>query len=241
MTTDTGIDEAGLAKLREPFGPDATDKLPRGVDKSKPKARCGVCNGWHEPASIHLDYVGHAQVTARLLDIDACWTWEPFSVDEQGQPALVRNTKGEPIGLWIRLTVCGMTRPGFGELPASKGADGIKEAIGDAIRNAAMRFGVALELWAKGDLASDEQPPSPQQQAQVPSPTDDAPAQQQEPPPLTTSQQAAFDAIKQIDEQGRARVKAWMDEQGWPVQFRELTDEQADAVRNRAIQEDVPF
>ena len=34
-----------------------------------------------------------------------------------------------------------------------------KEVIGDALRNAAMRFGAALELWHKGDLHKEE--PSP--------------------------------------------------------------------------------
>jgi len=52
----------------------------------------------------------------------------------------------EPVGLWIRLTIAGVTRPGFG---CGKNA---REAISDAIRNAAMRFGVALDLWAKEDL-----------------------------------------------------------------------------------------
>ena len=32
-----------------------------------------------------------------------------------------------------------------------------KECIGDAIRNAAMRFGVALDLWAKDDLVEFKQ------------------------------------------------------------------------------------
>ncbi len=48
--------------------------------------------------------------------------------------------------LWIKLTVCGVTRPGVGDGKTAK------ELIGDAIRNAAMRFGVALDLWAKEDL-----------------------------------------------------------------------------------------
>jgi hypothetical protein len=42
--------------------------------------------------------------------------------------------------------VCGVTRIGVGD---GKNA---KERIGDAIRNAAMRFGVALDLWAKENL-----------------------------------------------------------------------------------------
>jgi hypothetical protein len=48
--------------------------------------------------------------------------------------------------LWIKLTICGVTRLGVGD---GKNA---KEVIGDAIRNAAMRFGVALDLWAKENL-----------------------------------------------------------------------------------------
>ena len=35
------------------------------------------------------------------------------------------------------------------------GGDAIKEVIGDALRNAAMRFGAALDLWHKGDLHKD--------------------------------------------------------------------------------------
>lgn len=139
-----------LRRLRGPFPESAIDKLPRGLKRDAPKQKCRECGGYHEPAGVHLDYVGHAHVTARLLDVDPCWSWEPLALDEHGLPRLSTDDKGTPIGLWIRLTVAGMTRLGFGELPAAKGADGIKEAIGDAIRNAAMRFGVALELWARG-------------------------------------------------------------------------------------------
>jgi hypothetical protein len=35
----------------------------------------------------------------------------------------------------------------------------MKERIGDALRNAGMRFGAALELWHKGDLHIDEGEP----------------------------------------------------------------------------------
>lgn len=160
------MDAETYAKLRAPFDAGQIDKLPRGVRKGEQKRSCRDCGGYHEPAAVHLDYVGHAQVTARLLDVDPAWTWEPFAVDDNGLPALTRNSSGQPIGLWIRLTVCDVTRLGFGELPAAKGADGVKEAIGDAIRNAAMRFGVALELWAKSDL------PTPE--SDQPAPVDDA-------------------------------------------------------------------
>jgi hypothetical protein len=55
-------------------------------------------------------------------------------------------------GMWIRLTVCNTSRLGYGHAGDKSGGDAIKEVIGDALRNAAMRFGAALDLWHKGDL-----------------------------------------------------------------------------------------
>jgi len=105
---------------------------------------------------VDLHYVGHAAVTDRLLAVDPSWTWEPVALDERGLP----STDGR--NLWIRLTVCGVTRLGVGD-----GAS-IKEAIGDAIRNAAMRFGVALDLWSKEELEQAQDPqPAPAVPAEV--------------------------------------------------------------------------
>ena len=53
--------------------------------------------------------------------------------------------------MWIKLTVCGVTRLGYGDAGGRKGSNAIKEIIGDALRNAGMRFGMALDLWSKGD------------------------------------------------------------------------------------------
>ena len=108
------------ASLRAPFPPDVIGKLPRG--------------------GVLLDFVGHAAVTDRLLQADPEWTWEPLAYTPEGLPL---EDKG---GLWIKLTVCGVTRLGYGDGPDPK------QRIGDAIRNAAMRFGVALDRWAKEDL-----------------------------------------------------------------------------------------
>lgn len=88
-----------------------------------------------------LDYVGHAAVTDRLLTVDPEWSWEPMALGPNGLPAV--DHAGN---LWIRLTICGVTRIGVGDGKSAK------ECIGDAIRNAAMRFGVALDLWAKENL-----------------------------------------------------------------------------------------
>jgi hypothetical protein len=110
--------------LRAPFAKEKIQKLPTG--------------------GLQLDYVSHAWVTDRLLQVDPSWNWEPVAFDELGLPKFDDNG-----GLWIKLTVCGVTRYGYGE-PATKDKyDQKKSAIGNAIRNAAMRFGVALDLWAK--------------------------------------------------------------------------------------------
>lgn len=97
---------------------------------------------------MKLDYVGHAAVTSRLLEVDPLWNWEPVAVDADGFPKFELDTNGKKVGLWIRLTICGVTRLGFGSV-AEAVQDAEKQLIGDAIRNAAMRFGVALDLWIK--------------------------------------------------------------------------------------------
>jgi hypothetical protein len=118
--TDAMTPEKATA-LRKPFPPASIGKLPKG--------------------GTMLDYVGHAAVTDRLLTIDPHWSWEPFAIGPDGLPAMDAGRN-----LWIRLTICGVTRIGVGDGKSAK------ECIGDAIRNAAMRFGVALDLWAKEDL-----------------------------------------------------------------------------------------
>ena len=123
------MDAAQAKELRKPFPDAAIGKLPK--------------------AGMMLDYVGHAATTDRLLEVDPGWTWEPYALDEHGLPALDKAGN-----LWIKLTVCGVTRPGVGDGKTAK------ELIGDAIRNAAMRFGVALDLWAKEDLQANGDGPA---------------------------------------------------------------------------------
>jgi hypothetical protein len=145
----------GLAKLREPFPAHQISKLPKPTKAQtdavkadfKAGIRCDICGGWHHPKVVHLDYVGHAALTDRLLDADPAWYWEPLAVGSDGLPVL-----DDAGGMWIRLTVCGVTRMGYGDAQGKTGGDAMKERIGDALRNAAMRFGAALDLWHKGDL-----------------------------------------------------------------------------------------
>lgn len=151
-----------LSKLREPFPPNQISKLPKEtraqIDARKSNSsvmvfNCKVCGGHHHKDAVHLDYVGHAALTDRLLDTDVAWSWEPVAFNEKGLPAFDQNG-----GLWIKLTVQGVTRLGYGSADGKSGGDAVKEIIGDALRNAAMRFGAALDLWHKGDLHADNDP-----------------------------------------------------------------------------------
>lgn len=156
------------AKLRQPFPDHQVNLLPKQMrrdDQDKGKCERGskysadgrFCGGYHA-RSMHLDYVGHAALTDRFLEVDPAWTWEPLAVGDNGLPMFDGDG-----GLWIRLTICGMTRLGYGDAQGKKGPNAVKEAIGDALRNAGMRFGAALDLWHKGDLhaAADEQGQAP--------------------------------------------------------------------------------
>lgn len=139
----TDADKTAMwAALRKPFPAKEIDKLPKG--------------------GTTLDYVGHAAVTSRLLEVDPLWNWEPVAWDERGLPLFVRDNTGRVAGLWIRLTIGGVTRLGYGSV-APGAFDAEKQLIGDAIRNSSMRFGVALDLWAKSDLYhdGDDAPPPP--------------------------------------------------------------------------------
>lgn len=106
-------DTEKLKKLRDPFLPHQISKLPKGTKAQNEcqvseKKSCAVCGGFHHPKVIHLDYVGHAALTDRLLDTDPSWYWEPLAFKD-GLPSF-----DDTGGLWIRLTVCGVTRLGYG-------------------------------------------------------------------------------------------------------------------------------
>lgn len=97
-------------------------------------------------AGMQLDFVGHADVTKMLIEIDPEWTWEPTAFDANGLPAYrVENGMAHMAG-W--LTVQGVRRLGIGSVMHNK-PDLLKELISDFIRNSAMRFGICLALWTK--------------------------------------------------------------------------------------------
>src|SRR5512139_614983 len=77
----------GLSLMREPFPANQIGQLPKPTaaqTKCRPeeKINCPICGSWHHPKVQHLDYVGHAALTDRLLDADPLWFWEPLTFDE---------------------------------------------------------------------------------------------------------------------------------------------------------------
>ena len=96
--------------------------------------------------NIKLDYVGHAEITRILIEVDPLWEWKPLKIDDDGLPAYrVENGMAHMAG---ELTLLGHTRIAVGSAPHNK-QDLLKELVSDFLRNAGMRFGLALSLWSK--------------------------------------------------------------------------------------------
>jgi hypothetical protein len=96
---------------------------------------------------INLAYVSHADITKILIEIDPNWNWQPAAWDN-GRPAI--HVENGTATMWGALTLLGKTLLGVGSVRADK-QDLDKELIGDFLRNASMRFGIALSLWSKQD------------------------------------------------------------------------------------------
>lgn len=205
-------DLEGLQLLRAPFAPGMVDKLPKGVrDPNARPENCTVCHGYHKPAAFHLDYIGHARVTDRLNSVDPLWFWTPYAEDPiTGLPLLDYDSQNRPCGMWIKLHACGKTMTGYGTTEPKP--DAVKELIGDAIRNAAMRLGVALGMWVKGEMESlADTPESLGQQAPAAKPPERDPKSKQ---PIITKPQAdelvaMFDDITDDDARKVAK-REWL-------------------------------
>lgn len=194
-------------KLRTPFKPEQIGKLPRAANKAAKEANrkgnCEVCGKYHVLPAIHLDYVSHAVITDFLCREDPDWTWEPMAVDEHGAPVISNG------GLWIKLTVFGKTLPGYGD---AEGGRGIKEMIGDALRNGAMRFGIGLDLWIKEDLHSEDHGETAAKAGAVqpaPAPSSDPAGEKEAELFALVDQLGALDATKESCEKHRAQ---WSDD-----------------------------
>lgn len=188
------MDENTFKQLREPFPAGKVGKLPKltcracsdsqnkQCDRHR-KQTCSTCGNWISTSHIHIDYVGHADITDRFLTVDPGWNWEPVArdVDPEMLRAAIATGNSEIVrmvldaappkldsngGMWMRLTIAGVTRLGYGDGGGKRGADAVKVAIGDGLRNGGMRFGAGLDMWRKetegSDASSAPQPPAEQ-------------------------------------------------------------------------------
>lgn len=101
-------------------------------------------------SGVPLAYVSHADITRILCEVDPLWDWQPIEWID-GAPAM-QVVNGQVV-MWAKLTLLGKTMIGVGTAKADKVECG-KEVVGDFLRNAAMRFGIALSLWSKSDWDS---------------------------------------------------------------------------------------
>lgn len=150
----TAVDAAGLGAIPAEWAHPPADmiaKLPKPTKRDNQKGKCSECGGWHGLPAVHLDYLGHADVTLALIAIDPMWTWEPAAIDQDSGGPMV-TLQGGRLVMWAKLTVLGKTIIGVGTVEEGK-PEPEKELIGDFLRNAAMRFGVGTALWSKSDSA----------------------------------------------------------------------------------------
>lgn len=148
LTEEEDMSEELRAVAQKWWTPDPkiVSKLPRGG--RDPYINCTVCGGRHKTGAIHLDFVGHADLTRALIEIDPEWTWEPVAFDEDGLPRVTR--RGDRLILWGRVTLLHKTMLAVGSCELDK-SDADKELVGDMLRNAGMRFGIFGDLWSKVD------------------------------------------------------------------------------------------
>lgn len=107
-----------------------------------------------------LDFVGHADITRILIEIDPHWRLVPIAW-ENGRPAV--NIVNDMATMWFEMTLLGQARLAIGTAKANS-MDLDKVLYGDALRNGAMRFGIGLSLWTKqewNDLDHYQQAPAP--------------------------------------------------------------------------------
>lgn len=199
-----------MALLKKPFDKDQIEKLPRytgkkGADGKIPPSAygyCSECGKRHPLPSVHLDYVGHAGITDRLNEADPFWTIEPMAYNQAGLPLLDSNG-----GMWCWMTVFGIRRMCYGDAQGKHGPNAVKELIGDAIRNGAMRFGCGTYLWSKSERAEAiKANPNPQEGESAPQTAENQPQTTE----LNDAKHVAWTAIKEYAaKRGVDAKKTW--------------------------------
>jgi hypothetical protein len=138
--------------------------------------KCKTCGNTLTNAHFDAEYVGHADTTTRLNEVDPAWSWEPAYRDVDREVLMAAIASGNPEivklviensppkydqfrGMWMKLVVHddqgdAHERLCYGDAGTKSGPNAVKELIGDGIRNGAMRFGVATGLWSKSERAA---------------------------------------------------------------------------------------
>ncbi|WP_407569874.1 Rad52/Rad22 family DNA repair protein [Deinococcus altitudinis] len=125
----SGLSAAAVKKLRQPFG----------AEHLRWKIQTRVAEGQAEPMALVVVYVDARSVAAHLDDV-VPGQWH----SEYRAPAV---TVGLP-ALECRLTVCGVTRCDVGTVePGAKAGSDTKDLYSDALKRAAVQFGVGAFLY----------------------------------------------------------------------------------------------
>jgi hypothetical protein len=197
--------------------------VPLTDDERRHEALRRLGEEWWEPPAelidtlpkggVDLRYLSHIWVRKAFQDADPDWWWEPMGYDDRGQPVIVTDSQGQPVGLWIWLHLLGTKMPGYGSVEPGK-RDAIKELIGDALRNAGMRL-VGGSLWVK-------QSKKPQKRSKAPLPS----AIGKTPDPVEKARQAAEKAGEDAPQHESTFGKDFYDR---------MVDEHGDEVVNGAM------
>lgn len=184
-----------------------------------------------------MSYISHAIITERLSEVDPNWTFRPIATYTYADPNTGRL---HCEGVEVELTVCGVSRVEAGGPTRQDGfPNEIKNAYSDAIKRAAMRFGVGLSMWdslvdAEFDDDYDDAPPQrPLQATSAPVRNGSAPARVQTPPtPQSALQRDPDDDLPEYVPQAQARRPV-------PPPSPNITDEnQMDRILNDTLDKD---
>jgi hypothetical protein len=137
-----------------------------------------------------LDFVGHADITRILIEVDPHWRLVPIAWDN-GRPAM--NVVNDMATMWFELTLLGTSRLAIGTAKANA-FDLDKQLYGDALRNGAMRFGISLNLWTKNEWEDLDHNPAPSKpRSTAPASAPEQAPKQSKPKTLTPLSQAQID------------------------------------------------
>jgi len=172
------------ADLLRPFPRKDIGLMPTDGDRDGVKANCvrgsnasrdrRYCGGYHTPSN-HIDFIGHAAIEKRLIEVVGPDGYTLTAADPDVHLATIeaygRAGLQDEARAYIRtappkidafggcnlvLNVLGEERIGYGWARGTfmKPGDKVKAARSDAFRNAAMRLGLGIDLWLSKDVSA---------------------------------------------------------------------------------------